>query len=123
MMSGMVDYYPLIAKAIAGLEFDAPGESRLTIYERARVALAAELRRINPPLTEAEIARERQALEKAVRTAEAEATQRAREARSRNEISVGATSMIITGSATGRLVRTWSLRIMFSPPSNRRGPG
>ena len=32
----MADYYPLIARAIAGLDPSAPGESRRALYERAR---------------------------------------------------------------------------------------
>jgi hypothetical protein len=31
----MADYYPLIARAIAGLDPSAPGESRRALYERA----------------------------------------------------------------------------------------
>src|ERR1700694_6323634 len=73
----MADYYPLISKAVAGLDPDAPGESRRALYERARAAL----RTINTPLTEAEITRERLALEEAVRRVEGEAAQRARDAR------------------------------------------
>jgi len=37
----MADYYPLIARAIAGLDPSAPGESRRALYERARSALIA----------------------------------------------------------------------------------
>jgi hypothetical protein len=85
----MADYYPLISKAVAGLDPDAPGESRRALYERARAAL----RTINTPLTEAEITRERLALEEAVRRVEGEAAQRAGDAgvpslRDRVEISV-----------------------------------
>ena len=67
----MADYYQLITKAVAGLDPDASGESRWALYERARAALLAELRTINPPFTEAEITRERLALEEAVRRAQA----------------------------------------------------
>jgi hypothetical protein len=76
----MADYYPLIARAIAGLDPNAPGESRRALYERARAALIAQLRGVQPPLSESEITRERLALEEAVRKVEAEAAQRAREA-------------------------------------------
>src|SRR5947209_812351 len=44
----MADYYPLIARAIAGLDPSAPGESRRALYERARAALIAQLRRGDP---------------------------------------------------------------------------
>lgn len=74
----MADYYPLIARAISSLEPGAPGEARRALYERARAALIAQLRGVQPPLTESEITRERLALEEAVRKVEAEAAQRSR---------------------------------------------
>src|SRR3981081_1136915 len=76
----MADYSPLIARAIAGLDPSAPGESRRALYERARAALIAQLRRVQPPLSESEITRERLSLEEAVRKVESEAAQRARDA-------------------------------------------
>ncbi|MGN6309815.1 MAG: hypothetical protein ACTHNN_09680 [Xanthobacteraceae bacterium] len=75
----MADYYPLIARAISGLDASAPGESRRALYERARSALIAQLRSVQPPLTESEITRERLSLEEAIRKVESEAAQRARE--------------------------------------------
>src|SRR6202047_1238866 len=78
----MADYYPLIARAIAGLDPSAPGESRRALSERARAALIAQLRSVQPPLSESEITRERLSLEEAVRKVESEAAQRARDARS-----------------------------------------
>src|SRR3954454_452893 len=75
----MADYYPLVAKAIAGLERNT-GEGRRALYERARSALVAQLRGMSdPPLTEAEITRERLALEEAIRKVEAEAARRPRD--------------------------------------------
>src|SRR5437667_3465196 len=74
----MADYYPLIARAIAGLDPSAPGESRRALYERARSALIAQLRSVQPSLSESEITRERLSLEEAVRKVEAEAAARAR---------------------------------------------
>src|SRR6266700_6327950 len=76
----MADYYPLIARAIAGLDPSAPGESRRALYERARAALIAQLRSVQPPLSESEITRERISLEDAVRKVESEASQQARNA-------------------------------------------
>jgi hypothetical protein len=76
----MADYYPLIARAIAGLDPSAPGEARRALYERARSALIAQLRSVQPPLSESEITRERLSLEEAVRKVESEAAQRARDA-------------------------------------------
>src|ERR1700744_5164643 len=77
----MADYYPLIARAISGLDPSAPGESRRALYGRARAALISQLRSVQPPLSESEITRERLSLEEAVRKVESEAAQRARAAR------------------------------------------
>jgi hypothetical protein len=74
----MADYYPLVARAIAGLEKNT-GEARRALYERARAALVAQLRGSDPPLDEAEITRERLALEEAIRKVETEAARRARQ--------------------------------------------
>ncbi|MCA6123131.1 hypothetical protein J6500_14680 [Bradyrhizobium sp. WSM 1704] len=76
----MADYYPLIARAIAGLDPNAPGEARRALYARARTALIQQLRGVQPPLSESEITRERLSLEEAVRKVESEAAQRARDA-------------------------------------------
>src|ERR1700745_528921 len=73
----MTDYYPLIGRAIAGLDKNT-GESRRALYERARTALVAQLRGLDPPLTESEITRERLALEEAIRKGDAEAARKAR---------------------------------------------
>jgi hypothetical protein len=102
----MADYYPLITKAVAGLDPDAPGESRRLVYERARAALVAQLRTVNPPFTEAEIKRERLALEEAVRRVEGEAAQRARDARVPT-FSDLVPSMTIACAASGRLTPMW----------------
>src|SRR5437764_604659 len=74
----MADYYPLIARAVAGLDANATGEQRRALYERARTALIAQLRGVTPPLSESEITRERLTLEEAIRKVEQEAAQRAR---------------------------------------------
>src|SRR5262245_22073782 len=67
----MADYYPLIARAVAGLEKNT-GDSRRSLYERARTALVAQLRGVTPALSESDITRERLALEEAIRKVEAE---------------------------------------------------
>jgi hypothetical protein len=71
----MADYYPLIARAVDGLEHNT-GENRRVLYERARGALLKQLRGVEPALDEADITRERLALEDAIRTVEAEAASR-----------------------------------------------
>ncbi len=73
----MTDYYPLIARAVTGLD-KGTGEVRRALYERARTALVAQLRGVEPALTEAHITRERLALEEAIRKVEAEAARRPR---------------------------------------------
>jgi hypothetical protein len=67
----MADYYPLIAKAVAGLD-KSTGETRRALYDRARTALLAQLRGVEPALSEPDITRERLALEEAIRKVEAE---------------------------------------------------
>jgi len=73
----MANYYPLIAKAVAGLEKNN-GESRRILYERARNALVTQLRSVTPPFSESDITRERLALEEAIRKVEADVARRAR---------------------------------------------
>src|ERR1700730_16130872 len=68
----MADYYPLIAKAVSGLE-KSTGEARRALYDRARTALLAQLRGVEPALSEPDITRERLALEEAIRKVEGEA--------------------------------------------------
>src|SRR3569623_1102294 len=75
----MADYYPLIARAVAGLDKNT-GENRRALYERARAALVNQLRGVDPPLEEADITRERLGLEEAIRRLEAEAAEKAHEA-------------------------------------------
>lgn len=67
----MADYYPLLAKAVGGLQRSTP-EARRAIYERARKALIGQLRAMNPPVPEADIQRENQALDDAVARLELE---------------------------------------------------
>jgi hypothetical protein len=68
----MADYYPLIARAVGGLDSNT-GENRRALYERARSALVNQLRGVDPPLDEDEITRERLGLEEAIRRVETEA--------------------------------------------------
>ena len=71
----MADYYPLIARAVGGLDHNT-GENRRALYERARAALVSQLRGVDPPLDEEEITGERLALEDAIRRIETEAAAR-----------------------------------------------
>lgn len=67
----MADFYPILSRAIAGLPDKSP-EARRAVYDRARTALVAQLRSLDPPLGEAEIMRERLALDEAVSRVEAD---------------------------------------------------
>lgn len=67
----MADYSPLISRAVAALK-ENTGEARRAVYDRARTALLAQLRGMNPPLPEETITRERVALEDAIRRVDAE---------------------------------------------------
>ena len=61
----MADYYPLIARAVEGLSETSP-DMRRAVYERARTALMEQLRNLDPPLSEADIRRERLSLDTAI---------------------------------------------------------
>jgi hypothetical protein len=67
----MADFYPILARAIAGLPDKLP-DARRAVYDRARTALVAQLRGLDPPLGEAEIMRERLSLDEAVARVEAD---------------------------------------------------
>ena len=73
----MADYYPLIARAVGGLDKNT-GENRRALYDRARAALVSQLRGVEPALDETDITHERLALEEAIRKVEAEAAKRSR---------------------------------------------
>lgn len=67
----MAEYYPLLAKAVAGLP-EPTQEARNAVYARARNALINQLRNIQPPIAEADIERETQALAHAAARLESE---------------------------------------------------
>jgi len=73
----MTDYFPLIARAVEGLDNNT-GDARRALYERARTALVSQLRSVEPALPETEITKERLALEDAIRKVEADAARKAR---------------------------------------------
>jgi hypothetical protein len=72
----MADYCPVLARAVSSLADNTP-EARHALYDRARAALFSELHQHEPPLTDAEITRERNSLEVAIQDVEwRDATQR-----------------------------------------------
>ena len=72
----MNDYYPLIARAVERLD-RSTGEARRAVYERARKAVALS-RSNQPALLDADITKERIALEVAILKVEAEAERNSR---------------------------------------------
>lgn len=66
----MADFQSLLAKAVANLPEHGTPALRQAIYERARIALVNQLRRMNPPLSEADVAREENALQAAAQRLE-----------------------------------------------------
>jgi hypothetical protein len=80
----MADYTPLVQRAVDGLEHNT-GENRRVLYERARTALLAQLRSVEPPLAEDDITKERMALEDAIRRVEAAAAHADKQAPSSDE--------------------------------------
>lgn len=67
----MADYYPLLARALDALPDRSPALRR-AVYDRARSALIAQLRSLDPPVPEADIDVERQALDAAIGRLEVE---------------------------------------------------
>jgi hypothetical protein len=68
----MADYHSLLARAVASLP-QSSRETRAAVFERARKALLTQLRAIQPPVAEADIAAEGRALDEAIARIEAEA--------------------------------------------------
>ena len=113
----MADFAPLITRAIAGLEKNT-AENRRVLYDRARSALVAQLRSIDPPLSESEITRERLGLEEAIRRIELEIARGQRETSLRG--SPAAAGQCRT-AGTARSCRPQRAPAM--PPSPPRSPG
>ncbi|MCO4055507.1 MAG: histidine kinase [Bosea sp.] len=67
----MVDFYPVLSRAIAGLQDQTP-EARRAIYDRAARVLVTQLRNVDPPVAEGEITRQRLALEEVIARIERE---------------------------------------------------
>ncbi len=67
----MADFYPLLDRAIRGLPDNTP-EARNALFARARDVLLAQLRGMDPPLPEADIAHEMAALDDVIARIERE---------------------------------------------------
>ena len=68
----MADYYSIIAKAVDALDGNTK-DARRGLYERARAALIAEIRRADPALNQSDILIARMSLEEAIGKVEAQA--------------------------------------------------
>src|SRR5262245_23954075 len=68
----MAEYYSVLKKAIGGLDSKQTGPRR-AVYDKARNPLIGQLKAVDPPLTTAEISRQRLELEEAIRKVEREA--------------------------------------------------
>ncbi len=67
----MADFYPVLSRAIDGLADQTP-EARRAIYDRAKQVLVAQLRSVDPPVSESEITRQRLALDEVIARIERE---------------------------------------------------
>ncbi|MBV9739979.1 MAG: hypothetical protein JOZ30_10090 [Hyphomicrobiales bacterium] len=76
----MIDYYPLLSRAIVNLGDSAGPDVRRAIYDRARTALRSQLEEMDPPLPQDQIERERAQLEAVIARLEMEARARSRPA-------------------------------------------
>ena len=76
----MADYYPLISHAVGGLSENSR-EGRRMLYERARSALATQLRNTDPPVDDTIFIGEHLALEEAIREVEVQEEARLRSLR------------------------------------------
>src|ERR1700680_4558314 len=85
----MVDYYPILARAMSAREAQAP-QWRRGVYERARQMLVTQLLARRPATPPAAIAAEQSGLDSAIRRIEAEMSRSARGAMPRDETSDGA---------------------------------
>ncbi|MBL4645895.1 MAG: hypothetical protein JKY99_05495, partial [Rhizobiales bacterium] len=65
----MADFYNVLRKTIEALPV-ATGQSRRSVYDRARSALSTQLDAINPPLAPSEVSRQRLELEDSIRVVE-----------------------------------------------------
>jgi len=74
----MADYYSLLSRAVAALPQSTP-QARQAVYERARKALFNQLRAIQPPVAEADIAAEGRSLDEAITRIELDSVARAAE--------------------------------------------
>jgi hypothetical protein len=68
----MAEYYAVLKRAVGSLDPTAV-EPRRAVYDKARNALIGQLKAVDPPLTTAEISRQRLELEEAIRKVEREA--------------------------------------------------
>jgi hypothetical protein len=103
---GMADYYTIIAKAVGGLDPNT-GSARRRLYDRARVALVAEMRSTRNALDESDILAAQRSLEEAIGKIEADAE--------RDEYAAEAADAPLTYLPRGHVVE------VPYPPANQNG--
>jgi hypothetical protein len=108
----MAEYYPLLAKAVAGIPNSTP-EMRRAVYERARKALLTQLTNLNPPIPEGDIARETEALDGAVERLEAEMA----------SVNGHASASLPVGSGNAPAAKAPSRMASVPPPRRPLAPG
>jgi hypothetical protein len=68
-----IDYYPLVSRAVSSLDVNNR-ENREALFERIRRLLIHQLRKRQPPASNSDVARQRTALEDAIRRVELESS-------------------------------------------------
>jgi hypothetical protein len=102
----MADYYSLLARAVAALPQPGP-ETRQAVYERARKALLNQLRSIQPPVADADIAAEGRALDEAIARLELELVKKG----------IGTAPQAGASTAASQLARSAARSQRQSPPT------
>ena len=115
----MTDYQPLIARAVEGLDSHKV-ETRRALYERARTALVTQLRAVDPPLSESAIAKERLALESAIRKVEADAARKVPARREHHAAAVSSQSIASGLSTSDRVAPSATTATARVQPPNER---
>jgi hypothetical protein len=115
----VTDYQPLIARAVEGLDSHKV-ETRRALYERARTALVTQLRAVDPPLSESAIAKERLALEGAIRNVEADAARKAPARREHHAAAVSSQPIASGLSTSDRVAPSATTATARVQPPNER---
>ena len=118
----MAEYYAVLKRAVASLDSNAV-DARRAVYDKARNALIGQLKAVDPPLTTAEISRQRLELEEAIRKVEREAAERAPdEPRAAAAAGVAGAAALCPGDRRRPLGRPGAVGPGRIPPGDRGRP-